>query len=68
MVDRFKRIESVHIPEEMDYSEISGLSREAFEKLTRIKPKSLGQASRISGITPAAISLLSFHLRKTKGA
>jgi tRNA uridine 5-carboxymethylaminomethyl modification enzyme len=68
MVDRFKRIENVHIPEEMDYSEISGLSREAFEKLTRIKPKSLGQASRISGITPAAISLLSFHLRKTKGA
>jgi tRNA uridine 5-carboxymethylaminomethyl modification enzyme len=68
MVDRFKRIENVHIPENLDYSEIRGLSREACEKLTRIRPKSLGQASRISGMTPAAISLLSFHLRKKKSA
>jgi tRNA uridine 5-carboxymethylaminomethyl modification enzyme len=68
MVDRFKRIEHVHIPENLDYSEIRGLSREACEKLTRIRPKSLGQASRISGITPATISLLSFHLRKKKTA
>jgi tRNA uridine 5-carboxymethylaminomethyl modification enzyme len=64
MVDRFKRIENVHIPQTIDYSEIRGLSREAYEKLTKIKPNSLGQASRISGITPAAISLLSLHLRK----
>lgn len=68
MVNRFKRIENVHIPETIDYSEIRGLSREVCEKLTRIKPKSLGQASRISGITPAAISLLSFHLRKKMSA
>lgn len=66
MVDRFKKIDNVHIPENLDYSEIRGLSREVCEKLTEIKPRSLGQASRISGITPAAISLLSFHLRKKK--
>lgn len=68
MVGRFKKIESFSLPEDLDYSEIKGLSREACEKLTRIKPKSLGQASRIAGITPAAISLLSIHLRKRKSA
>src|SRR5438132_2080805 len=64
MVERFKKIENVRVPEDLDYLDIRGLSREACEKLTRIKPKSLGQASRISGITPAAISLLSIYLRK----
>jgi tRNA uridine 5-carboxymethylaminomethyl modification enzyme len=68
MVGRFKKIESFSLPEDLDYSEIKGLSREACEKLTRVKPKSLGQASRIAGITPAAISLLSIHLRKRKSA
>jgi tRNA uridine 5-carboxymethylaminomethyl modification enzyme len=68
MVERFKKIENVHLPEDLNYSDITGLSREVCEKLTRIKPRSLGQASRISGITPAAISLLSVYLRKTKTA
>jgi tRNA uridine 5-carboxymethylaminomethyl modification enzyme len=68
MVGRFKRIENFSLPEDLNYSDIRGLSREACEKLTRIKPKSLGQASRISGITPAAISLLSIHLRRIKTA
>jgi tRNA uridine 5-carboxymethylaminomethyl modification enzyme len=68
MVERFKKIENVHLPEDLDYSEITGLSREVREKLIRIKPRSLGQASRISGITPAAISLLSVYLRKLKTA
>ncbi|MCK5403654.1 MAG: tRNA uridine-5-carboxymethylaminomethyl(34) synthesis enzyme MnmG, partial [Desulfobulbaceae bacterium] len=63
-VERFKRIESVDLPEEIDYAEFSGLSNEVVEKLTRIRPKSLGQASRISGITPAAISVLQVHLKK----
>ncbi len=63
-VERFKRIESVALPEEIDYAEFSGLSNEVVEKLTRIRPKSLGQASRISGITPAAISVLQVHLKK----
>ena len=68
MVERFKKVENVRLPEDLNYLDIRGLSREACEKLTRIKPKSLGQASRISGITPSAISLLSIYLRKRKSA
>jgi len=68
MVERFKKIENVRLPEDLNYSDIRGLSREVCEKLSKIKPKSLGQASRISGITPAAISLLSIYLRKKKTA
>jgi tRNA uridine 5-carboxymethylaminomethyl modification enzyme len=68
MVERFRKIENVILPEDLDYSEIKGLSREVREKLTRIKPQSLGQASRVAGITPAAISLLSIYLRKKKRA
>ncbi len=68
MVERFKKIENVRLPEDLNYSDIRGLSREVCEKLSKIKPKSLGQASRISGITPAAISLLSIYLRKKKSA
>jgi tRNA uridine 5-carboxymethylaminomethyl modification enzyme len=63
-VSRFKKLESTRIPQELDYSTLSGLSNEVVEKLSRVKPLSLGQASRISGITPAAISILQIHLRK----
>ena len=68
MVERFKKIENVRVPEDLNYLDIRGLSREVCEKLTKIRPKSLGQASRISGITPAAISLLSVYLRKRRSA
>jgi tRNA uridine 5-carboxymethylaminomethyl modification enzyme len=47
----------------MDYGQLSGLSREVKEKLTRVRPRSIGQASRISGVTPAAVSILIVHLR-----
>jgi tRNA uridine 5-carboxymethylaminomethyl modification enzyme len=67
-VERFKKMENVRLPEEIDYSQISGISREVCEKLTRIRPRSLGQASRISGITPAALTLLSFYVKKRKSA
>ena len=67
IVDRFQKMEHAHLPQTIDYSRISGLSREVCEKLTRIKPQSLGQAARIPGITPAAISLLSCYI-KTKSA
>jgi len=67
IVERFQKMEHARLPESTDYSHISGLSREVCEKLTRIKPRSLGQAARIPGITPAAISLLSFYI-KTKSA
>jgi tRNA uridine 5-carboxymethylaminomethyl modification enzyme len=65
-VDRFRKMENVHFPEDIDYSKITGLSREVREKLTHIRPHSLGQAHRIPGITPAAVSLLSIYLKKRK--
>ena len=64
IVERFQKIEHVRLPDDIDYSSISGLSREVSEKLSRIRPRSLGQASRISGMTPAAITLLSFYIKK----
>lgn len=65
-VERFRKMEQLRLPEDLDYSTVSGLSREVREKLTRIRPRSIGQASRISGITPAAISLLSVYLKKRR--
>lgn len=63
-VDKFKKLENVRIPENFQYNGIPGLSREIVEKLSRIRPGSLGQASRISGITPAAISILMVYLKR----
>ncbi len=63
-VARFKKMEEAKLPPEMDYKDMPGLSREVQEKLTRIRPVSLGQASRISGVTPAAVSILQVHLKK----
>ena len=64
IVERFKKMENAQLPVHIDYSKISGLSREVCEKLSRVRPQSIGQASRIPGITPAAISLLSFYVKK----
>jgi tRNA uridine 5-carboxymethylaminomethyl modification enzyme len=63
-VDRFRKMEAVVLPENLAYGSLAGLSNEVIEKLSRVQPRSLGQASRISGITPAAISVLQIHLRK----
>ncbi len=63
-IERFKRLEEVRFPEEFDFSKVIGLSTEVKEKLVKIKPLSLGQASRISGVTPAAISILMVNLKK----
>jgi tRNA uridine 5-carboxymethylaminomethyl modification enzyme len=65
LVERTRRLEAFDLPTDLDYSRVSGLSHEVREKLSAIRPRSLGQASRISGITPAALSLLAIHLRKT---
>jgi tRNA uridine 5-carboxymethylaminomethyl modification enzyme len=65
-VERFKKLEEVLLPEVMDYALFDGLSNEVVEKLSAIRPRSLGQASRISGITPAAVSILQIHLKKMK--
>lgn len=67
-VERFRKMESLSLPPDLNYAKMSGLSNEVVEKLSAIKPLSLGQASRISGITPAAISVLQVHLRKLKGS
>ena len=63
-VEKFKHLEKIKLPVVIDYAKISGLSREIREKLTTFKPMNLGQASRISGVTPAAISILMVYLRK----
>jgi len=62
---RFKRIEAITIPADISYSEVSGLSTEIKEKWKAVRPASIGQAGRISGVTPAAISMLMIHLKKT---
>jgi tRNA uridine 5-carboxymethylaminomethyl modification enzyme len=63
-VDRFRKLERTRLPEDMEYKGLPGLSNEVVEKLNRIRPMSLGQASRISGVTPAAVSVLQVHLKK----
>jgi tRNA uridine 5-carboxymethylaminomethyl modification enzyme len=63
-IERFKKLEELNFPEDFDFSSVVGLSTEVREKLTKIKPYSLGQASRISGVTPAAISILMINLKK----
>ena len=63
-VERFRKLEQVKIPDTFDYSEISGLSSEVREKLLAARPQTLGQASRIPGVTPAAIAILSVLLRR----
>ncbi|MBI3782403.1 MAG: tRNA uridine-5-carboxymethylaminomethyl(34) synthesis enzyme MnmG [Deltaproteobacteria bacterium] len=64
-VERFKRLEDTRIPDSLDYDTVVGLSREAREKLMDIRPRSLGQAARVPGLTPAALSLLSVHLKRS---
>jgi len=65
-IGRMKKIERVKIPDSINYSQINSLSSEIKEKLSRTKPSNLGQASRISGVTPAAISILMVWLEKTR--
>jgi tRNA uridine 5-carboxymethylaminomethyl modification enzyme len=61
-IERLKRAESQSIPEWFDYQNVSGLSREMQEKLTRVRPQTVGQASRIPGVTPAALSLIHVYI------
>jgi len=63
-VEKLKNMEAVRIPCGLDYSEVHGLTTEVREKLTGIRPISLGQAARISGVTPAAIMAVQVHLKK----
>ncbi|WP_455208132.1 tRNA uridine-5-carboxymethylaminomethyl(34) synthesis enzyme MnmG [Kaarinaea lacus] len=63
-IERHRRNETLKLPDNLDYSAVSGLSNEVRQKLQQQRPATVGQASRISGITPAAISLLLIHLKK----
>ncbi len=63
-INKNARYEKTRLPVDLDYSTVVGLSAEVVQKLNRHKPETIGQASRISGITPAAISLLLVHLKK----
>lgn len=63
-VERARRAEAVRLPGDLDYALVKGLSNEVCEKLSRHRPQTLGQAGRIPGITPAALSLLLIHLKK----
>ena len=67
-IDKAARHEQTALPEEIDYAEVRGLSAEARQKLAEHRPATLGQAGRIAGITPAAISLLLVHLKRRRAA
>ena len=63
-IQRLRRFSQTALPEHLDYSQVVGLSNEVREKLEQIRPATVGQAGRISGVTPAALSLLLVHLKK----
>lgn len=66
MAEKLKKVEEKRIPENFDYNSVNGLSREILSKLQEVKPANLGQASRIPGVTPAAISLLMVAIERLK--
>jgi tRNA uridine 5-carboxymethylaminomethyl modification enzyme len=66
-IERHAYYENMNLPDVLNYEEVPGLSHEVKQKLTFAKPKTLGQASRVSGVTPAAISLLLVHLKRGVG-
>jgi tRNA uridine 5-carboxymethylaminomethyl modification enzyme len=66
-VGRLQALEERMIPSDLEYATVSGLSKEMVERLARVRPRSLGQASRIRGVTPAAVSMLNIHLNVTSG-
>ena len=66
-IERMRNLESAKLPQNTDYKNVYGLRLEAVEKLNKVQPVSLGQASRISGVSPADISMLAVWLQKNKG-
>ena len=67
-VDAFRRDENLRLPVDLDYGAIGGLSNEVREKLVRVRPLTLGQAARIEGVTPGAITALLAHVRRARAA
>ena len=66
-VEKFKKLEKKLLPKDIDYSKLKGLRLEARQKLNKIQPESVGQASRISGVSPADISVLLIYLEQRNG-
>jgi tRNA uridine 5-carboxymethylaminomethyl modification enzyme len=64
---RLRTLDELSLPPTLDYERLAGLSHEVKEKLGRVRPRSIGQASRIAGVTPAAVSILMVHLRRARG-
>lgn len=67
-VEKFKKLETKLLPENIDYEKLEGLSLEARQKLNKFRPLSIGQASRISGVSPADISVLLIYLQMNKNS
>jgi tRNA uridine 5-carboxymethylaminomethyl modification enzyme len=67
-IERQRRNEELRLPENIDYGDVSGLSNEARQRLRDVRPETLGQAARIPGLTPAAVSLLLVHLKRDRAA
>ncbi|WP_269715138.1 tRNA uridine-5-carboxymethylaminomethyl(34) synthesis enzyme MnmG [Caulobacter sp. NIBR2454] len=67
-VEAFRRDENLTLPADLDYAAVGGLSNEVREKLTRIRPLTLGQAARIEGVTPGALTALLAHVRRVRAA
>ena len=65
-ISKFKKLEEKQLPIDIDYRNLDGLRLEAVQKLSEMKPMSIGQASRISGISPADINVLLVHLEKMR--
>ena len=65
-VVQFKKTEGKHLPENFDYSQVKSLRREAMQKLNKIQPATIGQASRISGVSPADISVLLVYFSRER--
>ena len=63
-IDRQLRHETLQLPRDLDYAQVGGLSNEVRQRLCDVRPQTLGQAARIPGLTPAAVSLLLIHLKK----
>jgi tRNA uridine 5-carboxymethylaminomethyl modification enzyme len=61
-VEKLRKSENRRLPDDLDFAEMPGLSREIVEKLQRVRPRSIAQASRIPGMTPAAVSILLLHI------